>query len=159
MHIRERLKKSSKHLHKCEVCEVLKPEEEFIAKHGGKFRVCKECKSHINRLSRFHITPDTYQQLLDAQNNKCAICENELLLEKNKSVIDHCHDTNEIRGILCLKCNTGLGNFSDKKTVLEKAVRYLKQPPAKGEVEHVFVRERYQYIRDYYRRKRDEVCD
>jgi hypothetical protein len=154
MHVRKRLKKSEKDAVKCEVCEEFKSIEDFVAKHMGKYRVCKECKTHINRLTRYHVAPDDYHVLLDKQQNRCAICECELKLEKNQSVIDHCHDTGQVRGVLCRECNTGLGRFMDKESLLVKAMEYLKKPPAEGVVATVKIKEKYQYMRQYMRAKR-----
>jgi hypothetical protein len=154
MHVRKRLKKAEKDHVKCEVCEVFKAEVDFVARHQGKFRVCKECKTHINRLGRYHIAPDDYQALLEKQQNRCAICECELELERNKSVVDHCHATDQVRGVLCRECNNGLGAFKDSNTALSKAMEYLKKPPAIGVVASVKIREKYQYIRQYMRAKK-----
>jgi len=153
MHVRKRIKKANKDAVKCEVCEVFKPEEDFIAKHQGKFRTCKECKTHINRLTRYHVTPDDYRALLDKQQNRCAICESELELERNNTVIDHCHGSGEVRGVLCRECNNGLGNFRDSNGRLAQAAKYLIDPPARGVVTQVKVKEKYQFIRQYLKDK------
>lgn len=50
----------------------------------------------------------------------CEICGSSLRLQ-----LDHCHETNKIRGMLCGNCNIGLGIFKDKVDVLRKAVDYL----------------------------------
>jgi hypothetical protein len=154
MHVRKRLRQAAKDLLKCEVCEDFKPEEDFLAMHQGKFRVCKECKTHINRLTRYHVAPDDYQALLNKQENRCGICESELEQEKNNTVIDHCHTSGRVRGILCRECNTGLGRFMDDENLLLKAMGYLKKPPADGVVATVKIRQKYQYIRQYMRAKR-----
>lgn len=63
-------------------------------------------------------------------NKKCAICQKELSLSAesagDRPVVDHDHKTNKIRGILCGKCNTGLGMFGDDAENLISAVIYLK---------------------------------
>jgi hypothetical protein len=70
--------------------------------------------------------------MLEDQNNKCKICNTEVEIaegrgkfKNNTAVVDHCHTTNKIRGILCSKCNTGLGDFRDQKELLFKAFTYL----------------------------------
>jgi hypothetical protein len=40
--------------------------------------------------------------------------------------LDHCHGSGELRGILCLSCNQGLGNFADDPARLERAAAYLR---------------------------------
>lgn len=52
--------------------------------------------------------------------SECWICG-----EKNRLCIDHCHETGDVRGLLCSSCNIALGGFRDKKELLMKAVDYL----------------------------------
>lgn len=156
MRVLKRLKQHEKNHTKCEVCEKCKPEIDFIAQHAGKFRICKPCKTHINRLTRYHITPDDYQALLEKQQKRCAICECDLELERNKTAVDHCHNTGQVRGVLCRACNTGLGRFMDKAALLLKAMNYLKNPPADGVVTTTKITKKYQYMRGYLKAK---SCD
>lgn len=44
-------------------------------------------------------------------------------------VVDHCHVTNDIRGLLCSRCNRGLGMFQDDVEILRRAISYLVTPP------------------------------
>ena len=60
-------------------------------------------------------------KLLEEQNGRCAICE-EILFDPE---LDHNHDTDEIRGLLCPKCNRGIGQFKDNPLLLVKAIEYL----------------------------------
>lgn len=55
-------------------------------------------------------------------NGTCDCCGDELV----KPCIDHCHKKMVLRGVLCEKCNIGLGFFKDDITRLEKAIEYLK---------------------------------
>lgn len=62
----------------------------------------------------------------DDQIGRCGICE-ELLPSDTKHIhVDHCHETNITRGLLCASCNKGLGFFKDSVPNLEKAISYLK---------------------------------
>lgn len=70
----------------------------------------------------------TYKNLLEKQNNVCAICENEETSRRYKTLsVDHCHNTGKIRGLLCSNCNRALGLFRDNIKILEKAVVYLNE--------------------------------
>ena len=73
----------------------------------------------------YGITLDDYYQMLSAQNNVCAIC-NRVCKTGKFLAVDHCHETNKIRGLLCAACNMALGNFEDSCDFLEKAIKYLR---------------------------------
>lgn len=79
----------------------------------------------------FGITLADYNSIKESQNGVCAICE---LPETSKHqsgktrdlAVDHCHTTGKIRGLLCTRCNNGIGNFKDNTEFLQKAINYLK---------------------------------
>ena len=75
-----------------------------------------------SRFSKYGITLDDYNQMLAAQNNMCAVCKR---VPEGYFYIDHCHKTKTVRGLLCLRCNTGLGNFRDDPSILQSAISYL----------------------------------
>jgi len=79
------------------------------------------------RLKRaYGITLDEFAEMSAVQGNRCLICETEISERPNKQThIDHCHDTKEVRGILCGNCNRAIGIFKDKKRNLERAIIYL----------------------------------
>ena len=52
----------------------------------------------------------------DYDNNNQGTCS---------SVVDHCHTSGLIRGLLCRQCNSGLGMFKDSKPNLRRASEYL----------------------------------
>jgi hypothetical protein len=74
---------------------------------------------------QYGITLAQYDDMLEQQDYKCAICGNEDEVEGRKLAVDHCHTTGTVRGLLCGKCNRGLGLFYDNKALLEKAIKYL----------------------------------
>jgi hypothetical protein len=76
--------------------------------------------------NNFGLTKEQYFQMLDFQNNRCKICNNILILGKSTH-IDHCHETGKVRGILCQKCNHGLGMFNDNIQLFYNAIQYLQQ--------------------------------
>jgi hypothetical protein len=102
-------------------------------KSGGlQFR----CKSHVNqnRFARYGITYEDYNDLVKLQGNLCAICgEPETARawnDKSKSKtlhVDHDHETGQVRGLLCQKCNTGLGGLKDDIKLLKLAIEYLEK--------------------------------
>jgi hypothetical protein len=83
--------------------------------------------------SRFKITAEEYEKLLLDQNGQCAICSKAETANCNWTsktrmlAIDHCHVTGKIRGLLCGKCNTGLGLLNDSETLLENALKYIRK--------------------------------
>jgi hypothetical protein len=70
-------------------------------------------------------TWEHYDELWDKQQGRCAICSGELVWDAKNTHVDHCHDTNVIRGLLCSMCNQGLGSFKDSKELLAQAAAYL----------------------------------
>lgn len=85
-------------------------------------------------LRSYGLTDTAYDEMMTAQQGRCAICRTDITgVHGTKRVravakIDHCHTTGTVRGLLCSRCNTGLGHFKDSPTRLEAAIRYLSQP-------------------------------
>ena len=66
---------------------------------------------------------------IDMQNSCCAICLVPFSTLPKRSIhADHDHTTGRPRGVLCQKCNHGLGLFKDDPGILVSAIRYLKEP-------------------------------
>lgn len=87
-------------------------------------------KTHL--LSKYGITLEQYNEILDSQNGVCAICFTPSLFKyKNGKIrnlsVDHDHKTGQVRGILCDICNRGLGHFKDSIDLLEKGKQYLQE--------------------------------
>ena len=80
----------------------------------------------MNYKRRYNLSIEQKQQLIDSQNSKCAICENHLE-NSNGACVDHNHETGAVRGILCRKCNLGIGHLNDSIDILKSAVKYLKK--------------------------------
>lgn len=67
----------------------------------------------------------------EKQNHLCAICgKAETMKHKDGRVkplcVDHCHTTDKIRGLLCGRCNSGIGMLKDDISIVESALNYLK---------------------------------
>lgn len=80
-------------------------------------------RSQIHRLRRYGLSPGDTDRLLKEQAGLCRICNKDI---KIKFHIDHCHETNRVRGLLCTPCNMGLGLFKDNIVLLGNAIEYLK---------------------------------
>lgn len=90
---------------------------------------CKECHKFIYILRTYNLTKDDYNSMLKSQNYGCYICgakESKTRLYKHLC-IDHNHSTGKVRGLLCSRCNNGIGFFEEDINVLEKAILYLKK--------------------------------
>ncbi len=72
--------------------------------------------------------PSLYEELFKEQDGVCAICKQPEQSKRYKTLcVDHNHDTEQIRGLLCSTCNRALGLFKDSKEVLNKAIQYLEK--------------------------------
>lgn len=78
------------------------------------------------RLARYGLTVEEYEALLAAQGGRCAICETDTPAKHGSWCIDHCHGSSEVRGLLCVRCNAGLGHFDDSPAFLLAAERYIQ---------------------------------
>lgn len=103
-----------------------KPENlKRIREYRHKPEVMKRDREY-RYLKKYGLTIDQYDQLLNSQGNKCAICGTENP-DKKRFNIDHCHLTGKIRGLLCRKCNLLLGFSGDNVETLISAARYLER--------------------------------
>lgn len=104
----------------CSKCKVTLPLESFAKSKvaDGYQSACRTCRS----LLPYNITPEEYHGMMEQQAGACAICG-----EVEKLVVDHCHETQKVRGLLCIKCNWGLGHFKDSHERLTSAAEYLQR--------------------------------
>lgn len=77
--------------------------------------------------NKYGLTLEQYNDLFNKQNGCCAICGVHQKELKLPLCVDHCHNTNNIRGLLCSKCNSGLGFFKDNVLFLKSAIKYLNK--------------------------------
>ena len=87
----------------------------------------EEIKKRVisNRKRQYGMTPEMIEQMLASQNGCCAICRDDKPGGRGHWHIDHDHETGQVRGLLCQRCNSGLGFFRDNITILEGAINYL----------------------------------
>ena len=84
----------------------------------AKAQTPEEVRAH-NLKMRYGITPDDFDNMLDAQNGGCAICD-----RKDNLCVDHDHTSGNVRGILCIRCNTAIG-YMNEMIGVTRALRYL----------------------------------
>ena len=75
----------------------------------------------------FGLTVQDYDDMYIEQGGRCGICGTHQSELSQKLSVDHNHDTNCIRGLLCSSCNLALGTFQDNPNILRNAVKYLEQ--------------------------------
>ncbi|MEK7499563.1 MAG: endonuclease VII domain-containing protein [Patescibacteria group bacterium] len=123
----------------CSKCGLNKKPEEFASHHSW----CKTCKNEASKLwaknnrskvrdtvvkRLYGITLEQVNEILLAQNNRCAICKTDKPGGfRNTWQVDHDHETDIVRGVLCSSCNNGLGCFKDDVTHLYDAIKYLEK--------------------------------
>lgn len=88
--------------------------------------------AHKERCARYGLTPEDLIQMFEMQEGLCGICSKLMCLcnsnprcEK-RAEIDHDHNTQEVRGLLCRKCNTGIGMLRESPKILRNAAIYLE---------------------------------
>jgi hypothetical protein len=79
-------------------------------------------EGHLRRT--FGISQKDYADLLARQGGGCAICGRPP--KKAALHVDHDHETNAVRGLLCVGCNNALGQFKDSPVLLARASSYLE---------------------------------
>ncbi len=98
-----------------------------LARNWGAWDEKERANYHLKK--RYKISFEEYQAMFDNQNGQCKVCSKDLeLLGKNynRAVVDHCHTSGKIRGLLCNPCNKALGIIKDSVETLENMVKYLK---------------------------------
>ncbi len=117
----------------CSKCKAWKELDNFSVTSKGRIHSrCKSCDKEYNinylrntyRFEKYQISLEIFNKMLVDQNYKCAICNTTLTRNCH---IDHCHENKKVRGLLCPKCNKGLGLFDDSFQLLENAKNYIKQ--------------------------------
>lgn len=114
---------------KCKECGML-----FTPKAPSELYCSDACKdrgltsAYLKR--NYGMDLADYENLLEKQDHKCAICGTKgfkmQTSHKNLLVVDHNHETGEVRGLLCHNCNRALGLFQDNTDTISNAITYLQ---------------------------------
>ena len=139
---------------KCTKCETEKEITEFRPRGNSLFSWCNECEKIASKARytprdkkpiivkskeeialaakvrmlkhRYNLTLEEYEMMYINQNGKCAICKVGYELGGTKGLfVDHDHETMEVRGLLCRKCNSAIGQLNECKNILSEAIKYL----------------------------------
>ncbi len=112
----------------CRKCYRKTPEQKAQARVRKKTPEQREYARTFQRKrsisKKYGLSQAQYEQMLVEHGGFCGICREHPLGEH--PTIDHCHVTGAVRGLLCSKCNTGLGLLSDSVETLKKAILYLE---------------------------------
>lgn len=137
----------------CPRCSIKKARADFYPSSTRPDKIRSECKTCTQKdalkwqddnpdkkqkasrkfsYKKINFTEKEYDVMLAAQNSKCAICDSEFagLTRSGNNArlsVDHEHDTGIVRGLLCKRCNMGLGYFGDSPELLNKAIAYLNK--------------------------------
>ena len=102
----------------CKQCESAKQKEYYKA--------TRDKRLEYRRKYLYGVDEEVYQVLLKQSGGVCEICKEECVSGRALAV-DHCHNSQEVRGLLCTNCNTALGSFKDDIDLMKKAIEYLER--------------------------------
>jgi hypothetical protein len=138
----------------CTRCNLDKPlDDYYLHKQGHRWKRCKDCVQEVATLNRknnpektkeqlwrsnlkrkYSLTPDQFNDMVKAQGNACAICE-ETFHDRSSIHVDHDHSCCPgnftcgkcIRKLLCFNCNSALGLLKDDIARILRAAAYLME--------------------------------
>lgn len=141
---------SGKATRRCPQCGLEKPYKDFCARvpKTSEQKIwlhswCRKCENKTS-LERYYserglnqnlkylygITLEEYNRLSIRQNGVCAVCGTfQPTKAHSRLCVDHDHDTGKVRGLLCSKCNIGLGIYEHRKVMYEKYLTGFKKKP------------------------------
>lgn len=100
------------------------------SRHGG--HSTPEQRRAYRRKTLYKLTSEAYEAMVKKQGGRCAICDD----DRERLVIDHCHKSGVVRGLLCRTCNLALGYLKDNFVAARKAASYLEQFQRDGSVDN-----------------------
>ena len=114
---------------RCAECREVKPLTEFHRapqQSGGYNCYCKTCRKRQNReahlMRTYGLTVAEFDAMVEAQGGVCACCG-----ERDPQHVDHDHVTGRVRGVVCFRCNSGIGQFDDRADLMRSAIDYLER--------------------------------
>lgn len=117
---------------KCRKWKTITEYKKNKASKAGRGGWCKSCSKEYKTPDRvrnwdlqyrYDLSLEDYDRMKKEQDNKCVIC----LKEPIKLVVDHCHASGKVRGLLCIGCNSVLGHAGDSTDFFDRANSYLRR--------------------------------
>lgn len=99
-----------------------------ISQDPERFYSARKRQGRSQKLKKYGLDEEVYLEILKRQGGVCAICgvDNPQRKGHDVFIVDHCHITGKVRGLLCHKCNVSVGMMNDDPDVLESGARYLR---------------------------------
>lgn len=125
---------------RCSRCKRDLPVEAFYvspSQHSGYSGLCKECAREYQRnyspekkakfratraAKQYGITVEEFLVLQESAQDGCLLCRR----SEVRMTVDHCHESDQVRGYICAGCNLGLGYFQDDPEALRRAAAYIE---------------------------------
>jgi hypothetical protein len=103
----------------------LKAQSEYVQKNKDKHREW----GRKTRLAQYGLTPEQYDEIFARQGGRCAICGTTENGKRKYLSVDHDHETGQVRGLLCGRCNWGIGLLNDDPGIMLRAASYVATLP------------------------------
>jgi hypothetical protein len=123
----------------CNTCgEFRQPEDFSINVHKNMacgYQVCNSCKlcektrkldSHLK--NTYGLSLAEFNQMNEEQKGVCYLCHRPPSGKSERLVVDHCHNTGEVRKLLCVTCNVQLSKFERNEHFVQRIIDYLDLP-------------------------------
>lgn len=142
----------AKHKHKLVGKPQTEKRKQYMAQYNakdhkqryvGEFKAAKQVYNRERRYTdrekvksselkcHYGITLNDYSRMLEAQQGVCAICRKPETAKLGSVVrslaVDHDHDTDEVRGLLCGACNAALGLLKEDPSILQSMIDYISK--------------------------------
>lgn len=106
---------------------------ERVNERQREYKASRPRQYKAYRLKSFGLTIDDFERMLAEQDGVCAGCLHPPTGEDRQNAVlhvDHCHETGRVRGLLCGRCNTGLGLLRDDPETLHRLAAYVAKAGA-----------------------------
>ena len=119
------------HVHPSTVQRILNKlgiERRSTGRYGGESRFPMTYEERLSALkTSYGLLESDIVAIIKKQDGRCPICERKIPGKYGPgNHVDHCHNTGAIRGLLCNRCNVGIGFFNDDGDMLRRAAEYIE---------------------------------